>query len=149
MADLTSSLTITGSIGGRKITYAHVYTMEDVYDAGCRTSGFFNQDSPYGSLSAGGGALNFPQDTPNYLMARNASGTTPMTADITLAGGAVIRMALLPGQMAVIHGTTGMANASAVAATATLLDAVSLGVGSMGFYGHGQPQLYVAFNAVT
>lgn len=147
MADLTSKLTIAGSVNGRKISFTHTYTMSDVYDVGDRISGQANNDTGY--LSGSGPVMDWAQDTPNYLFIGNKN--TQYWSVVGLGNsGNMVYMCLAPGQCAVLHAVTAMANITAVANSTALLDVVDIDLGSSyQGQGHGTPVVYAAFNAVS
>ena len=72
MANLVSTLTISGSVNGKKINVSHTYTMEDVYDAGTHDRSVLSvSPSIYSGDNPGGNEITFNQDTPNYFMIVN------------------------------------------------------------------------------
>ena len=123
MADLTSTITITGIVGGKKIDHSHVWTIEDVYDVGT-----FDMDAPALSPSIGSGAdgsETFKQDSPTYLFAANKSVAHSGLLHLTPTGAAKeMYLMLLPGQFVILGehtNGTGLMNTSG-STTTTLLE---------------------------
>ena len=70
MADLTSTLTITGTINGRSISITHTYTLEDIADVGVMSEDGVGGQNHHSTL---GSAPNnsYTQTNPEYLMGVN------------------------------------------------------------------------------
>ena len=80
MADLVSTLTMSGRIGTRTISFTHQYTLEDVYDAGQRVTEGPASYNDYVSDGAndGNGPPTFIQFSPSYIMMVNEANSMPM-----------------------------------------------------------------------
>lgn len=124
MADLTSTIAITGSINGRKINVTSSMTLEDIYDAGITIPD--DAGMAYSSIGFGGNdaALSFTQDCPTYLFSANRSPSETAAVALENAAGTDVRyLVLAPGQFAILGEYTngaGMVNASATATNITL-----------------------------
>lgn len=95
MADLTSTIKITGTINGQKISVTSVMTLTDIYDAGVSQPG----DSELSFSTIGFGtvkAATFEQDCPSYLFVTNRSPSEPSLVKMTNTGNTAMRYMLLP-----------------------------------------------------
>lgn len=112
MAELVSTLRISGSVNGKKINFTHTYTLEDVYDAGVNDVEF---DSAYilaNASTVGGTQVAFEQNTPNYLLAVNNDTVGTSILDITLTGGTTY-IYLQPKCFTCLTGTQGISTGAA------------------------------------
>lgn len=100
MADLRSTLTITGTVNGRAVSITHEFTLVDVYDAGV-------VDEEGTGASYLGGEVIFNQNNPNYLMFanRDVSGVTQIA--LTGSGTSVINIPLNPGAIVCLTAAEG------------------------------------------
>ena len=123
MADLTSTLTITGTVNGRAVSITHAFTLEDVYDAGVVD----DQETGQTHVApGGGGALTmFNQNNPNYLMAANRDACG-CTQERISAGGNDHNFNLSPGQLFCLTAAEGTGMVlSTSSATSIALDDVT------------------------
>lgn len=148
MADLTSTITITGTINGRKISFSHTYTMEDVYDAGTRLCGQALNESNVLANEANAGTIGWLQDTPNFIALRN-SNTQYWEKFILNTASPGIGLCLAPGQTAILNGTTGVGNLSNGTGSTTLRDVTEITTTTYTGQAHANPSVFVAFNAVS
>ncbi len=144
MADLTSTLTISGSVNGKKINVSHTYTMEDVYDAGTHDREALSAASIYTGDSGGGNEINFLQDTPNYFMCVNKD-----SHGVTKAIIGSVELYLTPGMFYTTSGTAGLVLSTASATSIALVDVSSVVVNSVTPFPAGSVQLLVAFNGAS
>ena len=100
MADLTSTLTITGTANGKAISITHTFTLEDVYDAGAvdeeGTGAEYFVDQ-----------LLFNQNNPNYLMFANRDAAGVTAINLTGSGGSELNFVLPPGALACLTAAEG------------------------------------------
>ncbi len=110
MADLTSTLTITGTVNGRSVSISHTFTLEDVYDAGSL------DEEGVGREHLIAARLAFNQNNPNYLACVNkdAFGVTEMvfttsgsTISFTMNPGAIVCLTSAEGTGLLIDTSTG------------------------------------------
>lgn len=151
MADLTSTLRISGTINGRKIDFEHTYTIEDVYDAGTHIATQQNSDSSFGAEDAAAtGVWGYLQDTPNYMLFKNDSRQWWQTFGLNNSTqyGAI---SIPPQGFAILHAVTGAFNVTNASGETTLLDVEDIGTASGYAPGSalGIPTIYLAFNAVS
>lgn len=150
MADLVSTLRITGRIGNRSISFTHTYTMTDVYDAGLRNSSGAASDASY----LGGNNVNaeqylYLQDTPNYLLMANISPQFPVVFNITSSSAPIAEMVLVPGSFAILGAVSGMLNLTNATGSTTLLDVGNVFCSSVPGIPIGTSAVFMAFNAVS
>ena len=152
MADLTSNIRITGMIDGRKIEFAHEYTLENIYDAGQRTYGTWGWSvqyvAPFPSTSA---PPSYVQDTPTYLLLRNTSVNYPCR--VNFDGINDLDFWLWPGQTVILNAnstSSGMANYTNASGETTMDDPGNIIFDNLntGNYG-GSPYAMWAFNAIS
>ncbi len=151
MADLTSNIRITGTIDGRKIEFAHEYTLENIYDAGQRTWGTFGWTGPYVGASPSTTPPSYLQDTPTYLLLRNTSLLYPTEVEFNNITGMFFW--LWPGQTVILNAnsnSSGMANYTNATGETTMddpgdiiFDNINTGNAS------GSPYAMWAFNAIS
>ncbi len=150
MANLVSTLRISGRIGNRSISFTHTYTMEDVYDAGLRNSSGGTFDTSY----LGGNNVNaeeylYLQDTPNYLLMANTNPQFPVVFNITSASAPIAEFALAPGAFCILGAVGGMLNLTNATGSTTLLDVGNVYGSGMPGFPSGTPAVFMAFNAVS
>lgn len=151
MSTLTSTITVSGTIAGRKINFSHEYTIENVYDAGQRTYGNWGWSGPYVAEQLNSLPPAYLQDTPTYLLLRNTSSLYPSEVTITGISGFVFW--LWPNQTVIINSNTassGTGNYTNGSGATTLLDfeGVEFDNINTGNYG-GSPYAMFAFNAIS
>ena len=152
MADLTSTIRITGTIDGRKIDFSHTYTLENIYDAGQRTYGSFGWTGPYvGTSPSRSAPPYYLQDCPTYLLLRNTSLLYPTRVYFDTITGMVFW--LWPGQTVILNAnstSSGMANYTNASGETTMDDPGDVIFDNIntGNYG-GSPYAMWAFNAIS
>lgn len=150
MADLTSTLRITGKIGNRTINFTHTFTMEDVYDAGLRnSSGAASSGSYMGGNNVNAEQYLYLQDTPNYMLMANINPQFPVVFNVTSSSAPIIEVICPPGAFCVLGANTGMVNLTNAANSTTLLDVGNVFGASLNGFPMGTPAVFMAFNAVT
>ena len=95
MADLTSTITITGAINGRKISITSTCDYENILDAGIAQA----DDHQLSDTIIGFGttnAMNFAQDCPDYLFMVNRSPSETCVLQMQNAATTVDYRLLLP-----------------------------------------------------
>ena len=154
MADLVSTLTMSGRIGTRTISFTHQYTLEDVYDAGQRiTEGpaSINNYVTDGALD-GQGPPTFIQFSPSYMMLVNEASSMPMTFQLNNnAGPKEVSLSVVPKGFVILcePSTGGLFNRTAVANTSVLLDCDSVDPGLSAAMYTGIPSVLVAYNGAS
>ena len=154
MADLVSTVTMSGRIGSRTVSFTHQYTLEDVYDAGQRLSEVVqatNNVLSDGDLD-GDGPPTFIQFNPSYLFLCNEAASMPMAYQLNNdAGSKAITLNILPKAFAVLMepSTGGLFNISATATTSTLLDVDGVDAGTSADSYTGIPSVLVAYNGAS
>ncbi len=129
MANLTSTVEITGTVNGRKVNVSSTMVMENVYDAGIAQPG--DSETAFASVGFGGStaAMTFTQDCPSFLFSVNRSPNETAAVAIQNASTSAIRyMVLTPGQFVILNEYTngaGLINMNA-SATNIALEEVSL-----------------------
>lgn len=151
MADLTSNIRITGTIDGRKIEFAHEYTLENIYDAGQRTWATFGWTGPYVGASPSTTPPSYLQDTPTYLLIRNTSVNYPCLVEFD--GIAGLDFWLWPAQTVILNAnstSSGMANYTNATGETTMDDPGDIIFDQLnaGSYG-GSPYVMWVFNAIS
>lgn len=103
MADLTSTVTITGVINGRRIAVSSTCTYEDIVDVGTTQDAAYSPS--YTTMGFGTNtALVFSQDCPDYLLAINRSTSEAAMLGLEISGGAATYLLHLPpGGFAVLN----------------------------------------------
>ncbi len=145
MADLTSTLTISGSVNGKKINVSHTYTMEDVYDAGTHDRSVLSvSPSIYSGDNPGGNEITFNQDTPNYFMIVNKD-----THGVAKAVIGTLELYLTPGMFFVLTGTAGLYLTTSTDTDFALVDVSGVTVEPVTPFPSGSIQLLAAFNALS
>ena len=147
MADLTSTITISGSVNGKRISFTHSYVMEDVYDVGVHD----REDAgvTINTNNTGGGeAVTFSQDTPNYMLACNRSAIGVSLCNITSSGGSTIFI-LAPNSLVCLTGTAGLTAPGSIITNITLQDPDSISADNYPPMVPGRMSIFVAFNAST
>lgn len=104
MADLTSTLAITGTVGGRTINIQHTMTLADIYDAGVYREETVGTD--HATMNGAGPNNSYAQNSPNYLLLLNTDPHGLSDFDLT---GPNISIHMLPNTVAVLNATAGMA----------------------------------------
>ena len=149
MADLTSTLTITGTVNGRSVSISHTFTLEDVYDAGSL------DEEGVGREHLMAARLAFNQNNPNYLACVNkdAFGVTEMvfatsgsTINFTLNPGAIVCLTAAEGTGLLLDTATGTGITLEDLATLTS-DNVHTGTGAL--LPFGRISTIAAFQATT
>lgn len=144
MADLVSTLTISGSVNGKKINVSHTYTMEDVYDAGTHDREALAVGNIYTGNTGGGNEICFNQDTPNYFMCVNKD--THGAAFVTIG---TVNLYLTPGMFFTTTGTAGLVLSTASATSISLSDVGTVYALPITPFPPGAIQLLVAFNGAS
>jgi len=132
MADLTSTIGITGFVGNQSISWTSTAVVADIVDAGIRNdgnSGILGQvgfdEGSFGSLSA----PLFEQLSPNYIMFKNDAATMPTNMKMWLTGGVkAVSLVVAPGGFAVIMdpNSIGLCDYSATDTDITLIGALTI-----------------------
>ena len=125
MADMTSTLTFSGVINGKTVTYTNTYTVTDVEDAADNIMA----SAPDPILSGG---ASFPltnptmdYSSPQFMIFQNTSDCDRLSLTMTNSTGPVnASVTLNPGEMFILYKVTygGGFNNSAAATTTTFLD---------------------------
>lgn len=152
MADLTSTLRIQGTIGGRVVNFSHTYTISDVYDVALRSSGHaFNYDSFMGEEDGAAQTQNvfYFQDTPNYLAMAATHPQFPTVFNLETSGTNDVRLVCAPGAFVVLHANTAMISQNTTNGGTTLNDVENIGVNALQGFPNGQANVMAVFNAVT
>jgi hypothetical protein len=160
MADLKSTVTITGVVNGKKFNYVHEWAVEDVYDVGRIMMD--SHDAGYSSSGTSSKAYSYEQDCPSYLMAANASTGVPGAIALTNEGASKEFYLILQAGQFVILGesangdgimttnatdtTTSIESISEIKAT-TIGGVVAGGVGNI--FNHIKASFLIAFQAST
>lgn len=95
MADLTSTIRISGTLNGQKISVTSTMTLEDVYDTGMGQQG----DTTDNMISAGfaaEGTVRFVQDTPTYLFVCSRSTCETSMVELVNTGATTSRYLVVP-----------------------------------------------------
>ena len=151
MANLTSTITITGAIGGRKVDISHTYTVEDVYDAFSRhTAANAGSVGGFMSRQSDAGTYGYAQNSPNYVFMANASVSGISVIDFSLSGPVSAGIVLMPLHFCILHGINGFMDVSGVSGNTAMRDLLDLGT-STGISGFqtGIPKVFAAFFATT
>lgn len=149
MASLTSTVEISGSINGRKITLTDTCILETVYDVAARLSSF-RGGGAYVASTGYAGAIGWTQDGPSYLMMANKSSQFPMDFDVVTTAPDTMGLYASPGFVCILQrGDAGMMNLTNSAASTNLFDVETIATGNGGTYGpgYGIPEILIAFNA--
>jgi hypothetical protein len=119
MATLTSTITISGTINGRKISSESTMTLTDIYDAGIIQPA--DGEATYSTLGIGAaGSIRFAQDCPSFLCMVNRSPSEVGVAQLTNAGGASdFQFVLCAGQFLVLNEYTNGAGLMTINASGT------------------------------
>lgn len=153
MADLTSVISITGTINGRKVSITSECIYSGVVDAGLASADDhqlsdtiigFNTSQP----------MTFAQDSPDYLMAVNSSPSETCVLEMANSGATVDHRMLLPaGAFVVLNQYQNGAGITKVSSGATDIDLEEIStaqidtVDDIGFVCKGD--LYVAFTSAS
>lgn len=147
MAELRSTLRITGVVNGKRINYSHTYTMEDVYDAGVHDTEFGGTQM-YNNSGAGGSQIVFSQDTPNYLLMVNRSAFGASQARLISSGGDT-NFNLVPNALVLLTGTLGITAPGSTITNIALNDLDGVVKGPINPLPIGTLSILAAFNAST
>ena len=152
MADLTSNIRITGTIDGRKIEFAHEYTLENIYDAGQRTHGNWGYTGHYvGASPSTSAPPSYLQDTPTYVLLRNTSLQYPTEVEFNNITGMFFW--LWPGQTVILNAnsnSSGMANYTNASGETTMDDPGDIWFDNINTGNtSGSPYAMWAFNAIS
>lgn len=151
MADLTSIITISGTLNGRKIDFTHTYTIEDVYDAGTHIATQMSPDNSFGADDGSGeGVWGYLQDTPNYMLLKNDSRQWQQVFLLETSGQDCL-VSVPPQGFVIMHADVGCCNLTNSAGNTALLDVDNISAASGYATGAalGIPTIYLAFNAVS
>lgn len=150
MADLVSTLRITGRIGNRSISFTHTYTMTDVYDAGLRnSSGAASSSSYLGGSNVVGEQYLYLQDTPNYLLMANINPQFPVVFNVTSSSAPIIEIICAAGSFCILGAVSGMVNLTNATGSTTLLDVGNVFGNGLDGFPMGTPSIFMAFNGVS
>ena len=150
MADLTSIIRITGTIGGRTLNFSHTYTLEDVYDV-VQTSA-----DPAGSTlgtignneEAGQEAI-MPQAGFDYLFFRNNSPQHYSGIGLNATSKSV-QLVCSPNQFGILcSNATGETYGATATLPATLIDPESVSLTGVVGVCNGSVSVLAAYNAST
>ena len=155
MADLTSTISISGTIGGKSYKRSSVFTLEDVYDYGQATADdtlSAMASASFRSTNAAG--MNFSQDCPSYLLAANNSVSQAGMLSMNNPGGSkLMSLILAPGQFVVLLEYTqgaGIITTNTTASTSKLEEIDDANFGTIADIGKKiKGALFVAFQATT
>ena len=133
MADgeLTSTITITGTVNGRKINVTSTMTMENVYDAGIAQAGA--SEASYSSIGMGADRpLSFEQNCPSYLFSVNRSTCETGMASLSDAGAStVFSLVIPPGGFIILNEDSNGAGMITLSTTATNITLGTVSVASV------------------
>lgn len=121
MADLTSTISISGTVGTKTISFTHTYTLEDVIDAGT-----YSADGNIGTggiikTGTGGGDAEFRPDEFSYCLAYNISQYPASLQLIDSDAGITVPLYLLEGQFLITMAiAAGMFTYNVTATTSSL-----------------------------
>ena len=145
---MTSTITISGSIGGRKINFTHTYTLENVYDIGTRIASRENRDAQFVANSSGA-VYGYLQDTPSLILLRNDSRQSMCSFTLTNAADPLV-VHVYPRSFTLLHSTSGTYNLTNASGSTTLTDVTDI-ITDTGINGLpiGVPVVFLAFNAAS
>ena len=155
MADLTSTIRVTCTLGGKVIAFTHTATVADVYDVGNRQSqggsgsGMFKAVD--GASDGDGGYPTFSQPSPDYLLWRNDGVSAALATGLTLDGGnGEMACHLTPGVAMILMAPTtgGLAKVSATATESTL-DVGEVFTPGTVYTGYPVASLMLAYNTAS
>lgn len=100
---LTSTLTITGNVNGRKVGMSSTMTIENIYDAGIAQPG--DNEQAYSTIGMSEDkALTFEQNCPSYIFAVNRSPCeTGIVALQNAATSAIYELVVPPGAFVILN----------------------------------------------
>ena len=125
MADLVSTLTITGTINGRTVTYSNIFTVEDIEDAGDIVGTSAQNNVLSGGAAFPGDPPSMDYSAPQFMVFQNTADSDRLQLTMTNNTGPVNAVVHLnPGEMFILNKATdgGGFNNSATATTTTFLD---------------------------
>jgi len=149
MATLKSTLSIRGIVNGRSVNIEHTFTLEDVYDAGYHAREERTLQYLIMGNNAGGPAVTFPQDTPQYLLAVNRD--TYGVDALRMAGTGVVEIDFLmpPNAIMCIGGTQGIVYAGTSATSISLGSLDTLEITLLSMLPVGRTSVLVAYVGTT
>ena len=129
MAELTSIISVSGTVGSKQISFSHTYTLESVVDAG----GWYGANPNAGTAQTGqhGNAdqLNFLPPTFSYAFISNESTNHAAVVVLQDIDSSIdTDLFLMPGQFAVLCTiATGMFQSDGVGTTVAMLECDDIG----------------------
>jgi hypothetical protein len=153
MADLTSIISISGNVGGKRIAFSHTFTLEDVDDAGAYHGGALGVGGAYDDGSGAAEDVNFFNGRLCYVLGQNISTLTQANLTLYDDGGPItIGLNLFPGQFAVLPTiASGMFTASQTGTTSVMEPCNAAQVVPNAFVGNLEPiaVVFAASQATT
>lgn len=153
MADLTSSIQVSGTINGKVFSFTHEYVLENVYDAGTLDRSTFREvDGLAANAGVSGIGPMFPQAAPDYIFAKNSATSSPYGLTLNSDTGSISTTIDIHGNGFVIMPTPSTGGNFGKSATDTdfdLDDLSSLDMTSAGLGFTGLPSVLVAFNTAS
>jgi|LakMenE18May11ns_1017448.scaffolds.fasta_scaffold9519882_2 hypothetical protein len=123
MATLTSTVSITGVVSGRRISISHTCTVPDVYDAGLVVA-----EGVAGTVTYAGtaGTVTLPQGSPSFVFVKSNTPSTPSIVRLNMASdNDDVIVGLAGGQMLILHEYEGGAGVAAIGVSQTALEEVT------------------------
>lgn len=148
MADLTSIITVSGNVNGRRVQFTHTYTITDVYDVASRASTEAAEVTNYADQGSVGGVIGYRQPGPNFMIGKNSSATHPV--QVSLFNSATrIDIAILANQFFILAGDDGLFNVTSSGNETSLLDVDSISTAVVPGLSIGVPSVLMAFKAAS
>ena len=123
MADLTSTVTITGIVNGRRLSISHTCTVQDVYDAGLILSD--NSGANPAAYAGTASNITLAQGSPSFIFVRSNTVSTPSLVQLQMASdNDYVLCGLAGGQMLILHEYEGGAGVAAIGVNQTALEEV-------------------------
>ena len=148
MADLSSIITVSGNVNGRRVQFTHTYTITDVYDVASRASAEGTEASNYMESAGKGGAIGYRQNGPNYLIGKNSSAVQPMLISIFNSTDQV-DVVLGANQFFIIAGDDGLFNVTGSTGETSLLEVDRVDALKVPGFSAGVPSVLMAFKAAS
>jgi len=125
MADLVSTLTISGTINGKTVTYSNTFTVTDIEDAGDIVGTSAQNNVLSGGAAFPGDPPSLDYSAPQFMIFQNTSDCDRLILTMTNSAGPVdASVHMNPGEMFILNKATdgGAFNNSASATTTSFLD---------------------------
>ena len=153
MADLTSTIRVTCTLGGKVIAFTHTAVVADVYDIGFRQAQNASAtpvETDSGATDGGGASPTFQQTSPDYLLVRNDGVSAAASVGILASDFTSLGLTLTPGavMIAMAPTTGGIAKASGTATESTLNDGQNVQINSA-YSGLPIASVLLAYNSAS